>query len=201
MPQKYESVTPRNIYHGDVLEQLSQFPDNSVDCIITSLPYWALRDYSVDGQCGLEKTHEEFLEKMKRLMNHLYRVLKPTGTCWINIGDTYSTGNSGMPQNINSKDYDTGKNNNRYGSIQNRSRPNPQKAYGIKSKSRMGITEQFYLDCIRYGWIARNVIPWIKWNAMPQSVKDRFTNKWEYVYFFAKEQKYYFNLDAVRIQT
>jgi len=197
MSQKLDSVTHRNIYHGDVLEQLSQFPDNSVDCIITSPPYWQLRDYSAEGQWGLEKTPGEFLDKMKTLMNHLYRVLKPTGTCWINIGDTYSTGNSGMPQGINGKDYD----NNRYGSIQNRQRPNPEKAYGIKSKSRMGITEQFYLNSIRSGWIARNVIPWIKWNAMPQSIKDRFTNKWEYVYFFAKEQKYYFNLDAVRIQT
>jgi|APSaa5957512535_1039671.scaffolds.fasta_scaffold05746_4 DNA modification methylase len=166
MSQKLDSVIHRNIYHGDVLEQLSQFPDNSIDCIITSPPYWQLRDYSTEGQWGLEKTPEEFLEKMKTLMAHLKRVLKPTGTTWINLGDTYSTG-----------------------------------VHGITAKSRMGITEQFYLNCIRSGWIARNVIPWIKWNAMPQSIKDRFTNKWEYIYFFAKEKKYYFNLDAVRIQT
>jgi len=161
-PQNYH----RQILHGDVMEKLSEIPDGTFDCIITSPPYWAIRDYSVDGQWGLEKTFDEYLEKMKLLMTQLYRVLKNTGTCWINIGDTYSTG-------VN----------------------------GISAKSRIGIPERFYINCIDSGWISRNVNIWIKWNAMPQPVKDRFTNKWECVYFFSKEQKYYFNLDAVRIAT
>jgi len=164
--QKISLSYNRQIIAGDVLERLADIPDGIIDCIITSPPYWAIRDYSVDGQWGLEKTFDEYLEKMKLLMAQLHRVLKNTGTCWINIGDTYSTG-------IN----------------------------GISAKSRIGIPERFYINCIDSGWISRNDITWIKWNAMPQSVKDRFTNKKEPVYFFAKNQKYYFNLDAVRIQT
>jgi len=156
----------RQIIQGDVLERLAKIPDGLIDCIITSPPYWAIRDYSVDDQWGLEKTFDEYLEKMKLLMTQLYRVLKNTGTCWINLGDTYSTGVNGIP-----------------------------------AKSRIGIPERFYIHCIDSGWISRNDLTWIKNNAMPQSVKDRFTNKKEPVYFFAKSQKYYFNLDAVRIQT
>jgi len=184
----------RQILAGDVIDRLKKIPDGTFDCIITSPPYWAIRDYSVDGQWGLEKSFDEYLEKMKLLMAQLHRVLKSTGTCWINLGDTYASGGGkGVEQTL-------GRNYNHNHTKEQDYSPKAQYRKTM-AKSRMGITEQFYLNCINSGWIARNVIPWIKWNAMPQSVKDRFTNKWEYVYFFAKAQKYYFNLDAVRIQT
>lgn len=97
-------------------------------------------------------------------MDELKRVLKNTGTCWINLGDTYS-------------------------------------AETQTAKSRIGIPERFYINCIDGGWIARNHIIWTKNNCMPSSVKDRFTNKWESVFFFSKNKKYYFDLDAVREPT
>lgn len=149
----------RTILHGDVLEKLKEIETESIDCIITSPPYWGLRDYGVDGQLGLESDFRQYLEKMAIIMEELKRVLKKTGTCWINLGDTYGLDNG---------------------------------------KSRYGIPERFYTNCIDAGWIARNHIPWYKSNSMPSSVKDRFSNKWESIFFFAKNQKYYFNLDAVR---
>lgn len=183
----------RQILHGDVMDRLKEIPNGTFDCIITSPPYWALRDYSIEGQWGLEPTFQEYLEKMKKLMNELKRVLKNTGSCWINIGDTYNNTKVGNTNGIGSN------------SLQVNSELNNQKIEkhadkNIQIKSRVGIPERFYINCIDSGWIARNNIPWVKANAMPSSVKDRFTPKWEPVYFFVKNKKYYFNLDAVRVK-
>ena len=170
------------------MDKLSEIPDNTFDCIITSPPYWALRDYSIKGQWGLETTYKEYLEKMKLLMKQLKRILKGTGSCWINIGDTYSTVSGGM------KDIASGKiDNSKHGYLKENIAIDQSKFHtGLQQKSRIGIPERFYINCIDSGWIARNDVTWIKWNAMPMSVKDRFTNKKESVYFFVKEQKYYF---------
>jgi DNA modification methylase len=152
----------RTIFQGDVLEKLTEIESESIDCIVSSPPYWGLRDYGVGGQLGLEPDFRDYLKIMNDIMVQLKRVLKNTGTCWINLGDTYG--------------YNSG-------------------------KSRYGIPERFYINCIDDGWIARNHIPWYKANSMPSSVKDRFTNKWESIFFFAKQQKYYFDLDSVREKT
>ncbi|KKN76224.1 hypothetical protein LCGC14_0372500 [marine sediment metagenome] len=183
------------ILHGDVLERLKDIPDESVDVISTSPPYWGLRDYGVKGQLGLEPDFRDYLKKMYSIMDELKRVLKKTGTCWINLGDTYSARPvgkfNGGGKEFSGRDMDeifaSGKVN--------------KTGQGVKEKSRMGIPERFYIHCIDDGWIARNHIPWYKANSMPSSIKDRFTNKWESIFFFAKEKKYYFNLDAVRIPT
>ena len=154
----------RQIFQGDVIEQLAKFPDSSIDVVISSPPYYSLRNYLVEGQLGLEPDFHDYLNKMQTIMDELKRVLKNTGTCWINLGDTYSTETQ-------------------------------------TAKSRIGIPERFYINCIDGGWIARNHIIWTKNNCMPSSVKDRFTNKWESVFFFSKNKKYYFDLDAVREPT
>ena len=86
----------RKILIGDVLEQFKNIPDESVDTIVSSPPYWGLRDYGEEGQWGLEKDFNDYLDKMDLLMNECWRVLKPTGSCWINLGDTYSTVSGGM---------------------------------------------------------------------------------------------------------
>jgi site-specific DNA-methyltransferase (adenine-specific) len=176
----------RTILQGDVLGKLLEIPDKSIDCIISSPPYWGLRDYDVDGQWGLEPDFRDYLENLRKLMHELKRVLKDTGTCWINLGDTYSGGNAHSDWN-----------NTTIGPPRNPKFDSIKKDH-LQSKTRFGIPERFYINCIDDGWIARNHIPWIKSNAMPSSVKDRFTNKWESIFFFAKKQKYYFNLDAVR---
>jgi len=152
----------RTVLVGDVLDKLRELPSTSIDVILTSPPYWGFRDYGVEGQWGLEPDFRDYLKKMRSFMDECKRVLKDTGTCWINLGDSYSTGDD------------------------------------LIAKTRMGIPERFYIQCIDDGWIARNHIPWVKSNAMPTSVKDRFQNKWESIFFFAKSRKYYFDLDAVR---
>ncbi len=179
----------RTILVGDVIEQIKTIPAESIDCVITSPPYWGLRDYGVEGQWGLEPDFHEYLEKLRSLMNEIKRVLKNTGTAWINLGDTYSGGNA------HSDWADTTINPPRtpeFKSIPKRH---------IVEKSRYGIPERFYAQCIDDGWVARNHIPWVKANSMPSSVKDRFTNKWESIFFFAKKPRYFFNLDAVREDT
>jgi len=180
----------RTILVGDVLEKITEIPDECIDCIITSPPYWNLRDYGIDNQWGLEKDFHVYLLKMKGLMKELKRVLKPTGSCWINLGDTYN----GTGDHTNVEDF--GKQNTNFG--EDHLKLSGHFLDSVGRKSRYGIPERFYIQCIDDGWIARNHIPWIKANAMPTSVKDRFQNKWESVFFFTKQPKYYFNLDAVR---
>ncbi len=184
----------RTILQGDVLEKLQEIPDGVIDCIISSPPYWGLRDYGVDGQLGLEPDFRDYLKIMSQIMDELKRVLKNTGSCWINLGDTYAS--SGGP----SRHF--GYNDPKYGNNKGGNFIEPAAFdQGIIPKSRFGIPERFYINCIDSGWIARNHIPWYKANSMPSSVKDRFTNKWESIFFFVKNQKYYFNLDAVRVKT
>ncbi len=160
----------RKIFHGDAFKEIEKIGTETIDCVITSPPYYALRDYGVDMQVGLEKTTSQYLALLQEMMTEIHRVLKPTGTAWINLGDSYANGGDGGGQ--------------------------------LRPKCRYGIPERFYVDCIQSGdWLARNHICWTKTNPMPSSVKDRFTNAWESVFFFAKEPKYYFNLDAVRAKS
>ena len=175
----------RTILQGDVLEKIKEIPGKSIDVVISSPPYWGLRDYGVEGQLGLEPDFNDYLNTMQKIMDEIKHVLKDTGTCWINLGDTYSGSGKGAGYNGNSKEVW-------------RFDKKPELNETITPKSRVGIPERFYINCIDNGWIARNHIIWTKNNCMPSSVKDRFTNKWESVFFFAKQQKYYFDLDAVR---
>ena len=182
----------RQILHGDVLDKVKEIPDESIDTIISSPPYWGLRDYGVKGQLGLEPDFRDYLKTMSEIMAQLKRVLKKTGSCWINLGDTY--GGFAAAQNWNDLKEDFQRPHREKKKFQAETKkPFP--------KSRVGIPERFYINCIDEGWIARNHIPWYKSNSMPSSVKDRFTNKWESIFFFVKNQKYYFNLDAVREKT
>ena len=177
------------ILQGDVMDRIKDIADESVDCVISSPPYWGLRDYGVEGQWGHEKTFHEFLDKMDALMDEIKRILKPTGTVWINLGDTYASKPVG-------KFTHSPKLHNRNLGAHMESGAMDKTNQGIKEKSRFGIPERFYIRCIDKGWIARNYIPWVKANSMPQSAQDRFTNKWEPIFFFAKERKYYFDLEC-----
>ena len=89
-------MNTNQIYVEPCLVTLKKMPDNFLDCVITSPPYWQLRDYGYDGQWGLEPTFDEYLQNLWSMMDEIYRVLKPTGTCWINLGDTYNTISGGI---------------------------------------------------------------------------------------------------------
>lgn len=170
---------------GDSLKILRTIPPESVDCVVTSPPYWALRDYEVDGQIGLEPDIDDYLEKLLAVFDEIGRVLKPSGTVWINFGDTYANKSKGGQRNKPQ--------NNLFDSLSKRSVIPPLKTdLDIPPKSLCLIPLRFAVKMIERGWILRNEIIWHKPNAMPQSVRDRFTVDYEKIFFFVKNRKYYF---------
>jgi len=189
------------ILQGDALEQLKTLPDESVDMCMTSPPYWALRDYGVDGQLGLEPTFQEYINKLCDIFDEVKRVLKKAGTCWVNIGDTYM-GNSSYSEKGRQ-----GYGKDKIGMINKEKWQDPKyKAAGnsrlrarehvksgqVKSKSLCQIPNRFAIEMTNRGWILRNEIIWHKPNCMPSSAKDRFTVDFEKLFFFTKNKKYWF---------
>lgn len=188
----------RQILMGDAVKKIKEIPDETIDVEISSPPYFGLRDYGVEGQLGLEDDYNKFLDKIHELMIELKRVLKKTGSCWINIGDTYAGGRGHF--DFSASKYD--KQRKFYSEDSLKARQfRAQKKDQLQDKTQMCIPERFKIRAVDDGWIARNTIPWFKPNAMPSSINDRLTNKWEPVYFFVKNKKYYFNLDAVRVKS
>ena len=172
---------------GDVTKILPYLPDNLVDCCITSPPYYGLRDYGVDGQIGLEQTPEEYVSKLVEVFREVRRVLKPDGTLWLIIGDSYagSWGNSGHRP--------------RRGWDERRERPaSSYKLPGLKPKDLIGIPWRVALALSADGWYLRQDIIWAKGNPMPESVRDRCTKSHEYIFLLAKSDRYYFDNEAIK---
>jgi len=174
------------ILTGDALKKLQELPDESIDMVMTSPPYWALRDYGIKGQLGMEEDFDDYINKLCGVFDEIKRVLKSSGTCWVNLGDTYYTksGNSFLNDTLisNSHIRKTGIN-----------KANELRGRGLlKSKNLTLIPFRFSIEMQKRGWIIRNVIIWHKPNVMPSSVKDRFTVDFEYLFFFSKSRKYYF---------
>lgn len=178
------------IIQGEALEILKTWPDESIDMVFTSPPYWQLRDYNVAGQLGLEPTFQEFITKLVEIFDEVKRVLKKEGTVFINFGDSYSGGN-GSNNNGSSGTVKQKEGVNRRGNV--------KFIHQQQDKCLLQIPSRFALAMTDKGWILRNTIIWHKKNAMPSSVLDRFTNKYEQIFFFTKSKKYYFDLDAIRI--
>lgn len=165
------------IYQGDVLEVLKTFPDESIDCIVTSPPYWNLRDYQILGQIGLEQTLKLYIEKMLTITEELLRVLKSTGTFFLNHGDCYGGSGKGGGNKNDWGDRDF------YGRVKT----------NAKEKSLSGQNYRLVIRmCDEQGWYWRNTIIWYKRNAMPSSVRDRFGVDYEPIFFFTKNKRYYF---------
>jgi len=178
------------IIQGDALKILKTFPGESIDMVMTSPPYWALRDYGMAGQLGLEPTFQEYINKLCDIFDEVKRVLKKEGTCWVVIGDTY--GGSGKGAGGKSKKQLSNK-----GSYFKKSKESwnfskvPITEQDV-SKSLCQIPSRFAIEMANRGWILRNEIIWHKPNCMPSSVKDRFTVDFEKIFFFVKNKKYYF---------
>jgi DNA modification methylase len=180
------------IYQEPCLDTLRKMPDNFLDCVITSPPYWQLRDYGYTGQWGLEPTFQQYLENLWSMMDEIYRVLKPSGTVWINLGDTYSAGGRGQSTDLSDKQ----KSNTGTIALANLgARKAPD---GFTNKCLLLLPHRFAIGCIDRGWIVRNDIIWAKRNGMPESVTDRFSKKHEYFFLMSKSEKYFFDLDAIR---
>lgn len=168
---------------------LKTLPANSVDCVVTSPPYWQLRDYGVDGQLGLETNFEEYIRKVCDVFDEVKRVLKPTGTCWVNLGDTFvSEGmrNKGFNERWHGKKYQPDKQ-----AETDQQRP-IRPRIELPEKSLTLIPFRFAIEMINRGWILRNTVIWHKPNCIPASVTDRFTVDFEYLFFFTKSKRYWF---------
>lgn len=170
------------IIQGDCLEKLKELSAESVDCAVTSPPYWALRDYGVEGQLGLEPTFQEYITKLCDIFDEVKRVLKKEGTCWVNIGDTYSSVHTGGHPSENAK----------LGGVLKVQERKQTKITNMPDKTLVQIPSRFAIAMTDRGWILRNEIIWHKPNCMPSSVTDRFTVDFEKVFFFVKNKKYFF---------
>ena len=173
------------IIQGNALEKLKELESQSINMCMTSPPYWALRDYGVEGQLGLEPTFEEYINKLCNIFDEVKRVLRDDGTCWVNLGDTYaSAGGSERKFDDQSKEFGFSE-----GTLKAQGRG---RIKDYPHKSLCMIPFRFAIEMVNRGWILRNTIIWHKRNCMPSSVKDRFTVDFEYLFFFSKKKKYYF---------
>jgi len=183
------------ILQGDVLEQLHTLPDKSVQCCVTSPPYYGLRNYGVEGQIGLEDTPEAFVEKIVEVFHEVKRVLRDDGTLWLNFGDSYCANGGGgerrmielgrPSENALSKPYqlcDKKKSSD----------------IGLKPKDMIGIPWMVAFALRADGWYLRSDIIWSKPNPMPESVTDRPTKAHEYVFLMTKSARYFYDADAIR---
>ena len=174
------------IINGNSLEVLKTLPDNSVDCCVTSPPYYALRDYGVDGQIGLEETPEAYIAKLSDVFMEVYRVLKPEGTLWLNIGDSYNGNKKGNTETIKHK-------------VVAESNDFHKKLWkGAKQKDLIGVPWMLAFTLRSQGWYLRQDIIWEKGNPLPESVTDRCTKSHEYIFLMSKSQKYYFDYEAIQ---
>ncbi|WP_370665362.1 site-specific DNA-methyltransferase [Streptomyces sp. IBSBF 2507] len=173
---------------GDSREQLRTLPDGSVDCIVTSPPYYGLRDYGTAGQYGLEETPAAYVETMRALFAEARRVLADDGTLWLNLGDSYA-----YPPGSTHRQGQTGQRRDRTFTAET-----IRGTTSLPTKNLIGIPWRVAFALQDDGWILRNEIIWHKTNAMPESVTDRLASRHEHLFLFAKQPRYRFDLDAIR---
>lgn len=182
------------VIQGDAREKIWELEPNSVDMVMTSPPYYGLRDYGCKEQIGLEASPEEYIEQLLLVFDGVARALKPTGTCWVNIGDTYYGGGQGHKPSEKSIYAERGR-------IPDRpDRNGTRRRDGWKRRKQLlDIPARFSIAMQERGWILRNKIVWYKPNAMPSSARDRFSNCYEFLFFFTLSEQYWFDLDTVRV--
>lgn len=176
------------LHHGDSLEVLRQMPDQSVDCCVTSPPYFGLRDYGIEGQYGLESSPAEYVETMRALFAEVRRVLAVDGTLWLNLGDSYCSGR-GAATGVDRKNAAR----RGFGRVLDkggREWARPKNLLGIPWRTAFALQDD--------GWNLRNDIIWSKANPMPESIADRLSSRHEHVFMFSKSRSYWFDLDPIR---
>lgn len=192
------------IHHGDAITVLRErFGGESVQCCVTSPPYWGLRDYGVAGQLGLEATPDLYVAAMVAVFREVRRVLKIDGTLWLNLGDSYagSWGNY-HPNSPSGKHGQRLKETTRWNRPAYQSQeflPPTAKINGLKPKDLVGIPWRVAFALQADGWYLRSDIIWAKPNPMPESVTDRPTKAHEYLFLLAKSEKYYYDNEAIKV--
>ena len=178
-------IEKNTIINRNSLEVLKSLPDNSIDCCVTSPPYYALRDYGCDGQIGLEETPEKYIESLCDVFSEVRRVLTPEGTLWLNIGDSYNGNKVGNTEVVKNKKV-------------SESNDFHKKLWGgAKPKDLIGIPWMLAFALRSQGWYLRQDIIWQKGNPLPESVTDRCTKSHEYIFLLSKSQKYYFDYESI----
>ncbi len=178
------SETSGIIYVSDALIKLKEFPDNYFQTCITSPPYWGLRDYGISNQIGAEQEVDEYIRKLTYIFKEVKRTLREDGTLWLNIGDSYTSGNR----------------KTREPDKKNRARAmkyRPPTPTGLKPKDLIGIPWRLAFALQEEGWYLRSDIIWYKPNCQPESVKDRPTRSHEYIFLFSKSEKYIYESNEI----
>ncbi|MFJ3225515.1 DNA-methyltransferase [Streptomyces sp. NPDC086783] len=159
---------------GDAIDSLAKVPDGSINTVVTSPPYWAVRDYGHDGQLGLEAEVDDYVDRLVKIFREVHRSLADDGSVWLNIGDSYF----GKTITVNGRPPRTGWKRNKQLTL-------------VPFRVALALQED--------GWWVRNTAVWHKTNAMPASMRDRLTNSWEPVFLLTKSDRYYFDLDSIRV--
>jgi DNA modification methylase len=181
----------KNIIYNESCETgLSKLPDNSINCCVTSPPYYGLRDYGCDDQIGLENSPELYVERLVNVFREVKRVLRDDGTLWLNLGDTYYGHGNGS--------YDKHSSDRINGKGRGNSKPIPKNVDYFKPKDLVGIPWMVAFAIRADGWYLRQDIIWSKPNPMPESVTDRCTKAHEYIFLLSKSAKYYYDYEAIK---
>lgn len=175
------------IFQGDSLDVLKGLADNTYQCCVTSPPYWGIRDYGINGQIGAEENLPEYIEKLANVFDEVRRVLKEDGVLWLNMGDSYTSGN----RKWRSPDK---KNPGRAMSYR------PPTPKGLKPKDLIGVPWRLAFALQDRGWYLRSDVIWNKPNCQPESVRDRPTQSHEYVFLLTKEKKYFYDNFALKVE-
>jgi len=170
---------------GDAAQALTLIPEGVVQTVVTSPPYWSLRDYSAEGQIGLTEPLPLFVKSLVAVFDEVWRVLAADVTLWVNIGDSYTSGNRGRRAPDR-------KNPARAMTVRP---PNPE---GTKDKDLIGVPWRFAIAMQEAGWWVRSDVIWYKPNCQPESVCDRPTRSHEHIFLFSKAERYLYDIDAVR---
>jgi DNA modification methylase len=179
------------ILRGDCRDVLKTLPDESVHCVVTSPPYFGLRDYGVEGQIGLEPTPDEFVAALVGVFREVRRVLRKDGTCWLNLGDSYAGATVG------DKRPGSGRADGIVDDRAQRNRNGLGRVNGSKPKDLIGIPWRVAFALQADGWYLRQDIIWAKPNPMPESVRDRCTKAHEYIFLLAKSERYFYDAEAI----
>lgn len=179
------------IHQGNCLFELQKIPSNTIDCCITSPPYWNLRDYNNTDQLGLEETPEQYINNLIQVFQEVHRILKPNGTCWLNVGDSYISAKSRTSSRAHSI--------SQYRDEPTDGKRNDLRGHQVFKNKDLGlIPHRLAIALQEAGWYVRSDIIWAKTNPMPESVKDRPSKSHEHLFLLTKSEKYYYNIDAVR---
>lgn len=175
------------LLQGDAIHALRTLETDSVQCVVTSPPYWGLRDYDIEGQIGLEETLTEYVSHLRETFGEIRRILCSDGVVWLNIGDGYTSGNRGRRAPDK-------KNPARAMDVR------PDNPEGLKDKDLLGVPWRVAFALQDDGWYLRSDIIWHKPNAMPESVKDRPTRSHEYIFLLSLSERYFYDYQAAKVR-